>query len=582
MVAEARLAFERVPVEQVADLLGVAPGTVAGPISGSIVAATRGVSPRDLATQLSGEFAIRFDALEIDSGLTDVIRDGTVTLRITGIDAPLKTAGRARLQDIDAQPPTQSELKWRGTTGSLSRLLESDALAFDIEVDLGDTRIDLTGEIGHLSARPEPSIDIALAGDDLRDLGAHANTALPSVGPYRLKGHLTQDGAHYRIADFDARIGQSDISGNLELSREGSRLRLGGTLKSTLLDITELIPVTEAAEPDKQTDAPRFIPNTPLPLDLLRATDADLSIVVGTLRLDEAVEIADLDASLTLQDGRLEVMLLSAAAFDGMANGSLVIDASAEPPTVRSVMSVENMDLGLLLARLRATDMVKASFDHQHELTGTGQNLRQIANTLTGWSSLDAGEGTIDAKLLSFLAIGPKDFLTPLFGGAPDSKLTCIANRMRFESGLATITAQILDTVSFTIVGTGTVDLRDETLDLHYATISQKVVSLAGFVTVPFDVAGTLKEPSIVPDVAGTVTGIAKIANIIRAPGRLLTMFTEAEAGRGGNPCLAALERDEAHKPMGPVRRGAKAVDGAVKGAGSTIEKGLKGLFGNQ
>jgi hypothetical protein len=159
------------------------------------------------------------------------------------------------------------------------------------------------------------------------------------------------------------------------------------------------------------------------------------------------------------------------------------------------------------------------------------------------------------------------------------------------------------------VSGEGTVDLRDESLDLK-VTPEAKQTSLLSL-AVPFLIQGTLAEPQVLPDPLGTAVGAAKIAGLFINPLAAGAAIIAQSETTEENPCVVALNQpaqaagapaaepqakstvESATEGAGGVVGGAAegiggVVGGAAEGVGSALEgvgegiaEGLKGLFGN-
>ena len=149
-------------------------------------------------------------------------------------------------------------------------------------------------------------------------------------------------------------------------------------------------------------------------------------------------------------------------------------------------------------------------------MRGTGGSPRALASSLNGHAEIIRGQGTIDNDLLGVAAAGLGDILSPMMEDSGKLRLNCLFIRFDIKDGRATSRAIVVDTDAFTLIGGGTIDLKTEQLDLAFDTESKSVslVSLA----VPFNITGTLAQPTASPDAAGLAKGVAKVAGTIIMP----------------------------------------------------------------
>src|SRR5690606_7567442 len=133
---------------------------------------------------------------------------------------------------------------------------------------------------------------VTAAGEDLSALSPWAGAALPAVGPYQLSANVKASEQAFEISGLALKLAESDLTGNLSLSRAGQRPALGGTLVSKLLDLDSLTgsaPVaggggTGGAGAGGGAGGGRIFPDEPLPLDALRALDAEVKLDAERLR----------------------------------------------------------------------------------------------------------------------------------------------------------------------------------------------------------------------------------------------------------------------------------------------------------
>ena len=174
--------------------------------------------------------------------------------------------------------------------------------------------------------------------------------------------------------------------------------------------------------------------------------------------------------------------------------------------------------------------------------------------------------------MLGTLAFGIGDILSPFTERDGTTALNCFVLGIDFDDGVGTSRALLVDFPNLSIMGRGEVDLRDETLNLRFASNS-KTASLATF-AVPFVVRGTLASPQVRADSASAVVrGAGTWLNPLAAFGTLATLG----AGRalGENPCVVAM-REAA------VAAGEAGGDEQPSQGRGGLGGGLRRLFGLQ
>jgi uncharacterized protein involved in outer membrane biogenesis len=532
-----------------------------------------------------------------------VIEDGLLTYR-DGQTGEVMEVVLSRLTSSAKGPSQPISLNFEGTYNS-SPIKLSGTLGAPLELNEGPFPVDLTAEAGGAAVTVAGVIAAPLAGQgidlkisakgkSLADLGGLAGAELPPLGPYDVSARLKTDGDPVSLTELAAKIGGSDLAGQATLALSGARPALSGALTSQLLDLADFAPPGEsAAEPATEADpeSPYVFAEDPLPLDGLKAVDADLKLNVATLRLQEKLALQDLDLTLRLAGGRLQVAPLTTRFAGGSLEANVDLDGAKELPSLAVLVTGTDIDYGQLLKDMEIEDGVQGTLDLDIDLSGAGGSPRAIAAGLDGKTEIVSNEGVISNQLLKVVGVGLSDVLGPLMGGEEDAKLNCIVSRFNIERGLATSVAMIFDSEAFTVTGGGIVDLKTERLDLQMDTATREtsIASLA----VPFNIGGTLKSPSFTPDPVGTALGAAKVVGMFVVPPLALgsLIAEQTVSGSGENACVAALEAaasgqaPEQKSTIESVTEGSgEALESVGEGVGKTLEgvgEGLKNLFGN-
>lgn len=534
-----------------------------------------------------------------------VIEDGLLTYR-DGQTGEVMEVALSRLTSSAKGPNQPISLNLEGTyngaaiklSGSLGApaALNEGPFPVDLTAEAGGAIVTVAGVIAEPLAGRGIDLKIAAKGESLAELGAVAGAVLPPLGPYDVSARLKMDGDPVSLTELAAKVGGSDLAGQATLALGGARPALSGALTSQLLDLDDFTPPSgTAGEAANQAEAgpgsPYVFTEDPLPLDGLKAVDADLKLNVATLRLQEKLALQDLDLTLRLAGGRLRLAPLTTRFAGGSLEANVDLDGAKEVPSLAASVIGTDIDYGQLLKDMELEDGVEGTLNLDIDLRGAGDSPRAIAAGLNGKTEIVSGEGVISNQLLKVAGVGLSDVLGPLMGGEEDAKLNCIVSRFDIERGLATSVAMIFDSEAFTVTGGGIVDLKTERLELHMDTATREtsIASLA----VPFNIGGTLKSPSFTPDPIGTALGAAKIIGMFVAPPLAIgSLIAEKSVSDGvENACVAALEAaasgqaQEQKSTLDTVTEDpAEALESIGEDVGETLEslgEGLKNLFGN-
>jgi uncharacterized protein involved in outer membrane biogenesis len=478
-----------------------------------------------------------------------------------------------------------------GTLSSLATLTDPDQQkSLDLTGSVGGA--DFTAKGSLLLSGGDPTADLALTfkADDLEGLAPLAGGALPPLTGIDVATNLNLKGQTVKLGDLKAKVANSYLEGNLTLVA-GATPSITGLVQSDTLDLRDFTPEGGAQESAPAAsgggDSPYVIPDTPLPLDFLETALVDVKLAVGSLILNDTLTLEQMQGQIALKDGKLSLTPLKTLLFDGQLELNTTLDSRQKAPALDFGFAADGVDYGKLLREQGVYDKMRGTIGADIALTGAGASPRAIASSLNGKIDIEGGEGVLDNRLLKVLTAGV-DQLGQLFSKEESNKLNCILIRFDVKDGVATSTALVIDSAALTVSGGGTVDLRTEKLDLYFDT-STRSASLASL-AVPFRVGGTMKNPRVTPDLAGTALKAAQAGGIILNPvaGVAAVLGSSAVSGPEETACSVAVEQVQSEggtsftedpvKSIGEALKGGAETGGdAVKGAADK----LKSLFGN-
>ena len=509
----------------------------------------------------------------------DGVLDATQSVALTSLSATAADAAspiRFALEGLVNDAPVSLS----GSIGALQRLLEGAPFPVDVEAKAGGAVVAIKGEVTQPAKAKGLALAVSAQGQSLADLGPLLGQDLPPLGPYTVSAKLADaDGGGYRLVGLQARLGDSDLSGDVTVALGGARPRLDATLVSNRLDLKDF--GVEPAATGAAAPAPgdgRLFPADPLPLDGLRAADATVELNAQTV-VRGPVALENVRLKLTLANGKLAVAPFAADLAGGRVEAVVDLDAGGDVPAVGTKLAARQVEAGALLRSLGISEVLSGGrLDLDVDVRGGGESVRAIMAGLDGTASLQMGAGRIDDGFVELLLADLVKLIS--FGGAGDnSTINCLVGGFDIENGLAVSRGLVLDTPGAAVVGSGRIHLDSEKLDLHFQPKAKQtnLVNLA----IPVNVGGTLASPRVTPDPVGTVTGVVGGA-VGFATGGVFGVLgaltgTGAASGSGDeNPCAAALAAGQPAAPTTSVPEQVLEGTGDVlKGVGDT----LKGLF---
>lgn len=504
----------------------------------------------------------------------------------TGIDLALSAQG----DEVD-------KLLHPGRNGPSAALgpFKLSARLSDARGALGLSELDMTagrrdalvvtarGVVRDLAALSGVELSLSAEADTLAGLSRLTGGEMPHIGPFKATGLLSGGGGHWKLADLKTALAGSDLGGELALDLT-RHPRLTGTVSSHVLALADF--ATPASKPGEKL-APktikaagdgRLFPATPLDLSPLRLLDAQVALRAQRLEAG-ALRFSDLSATLAVDQGRLSLRPLRAALAGGAVEGEIILADMAKGAELSLRATARGVDLGRVLKDGGADVLSGGRTEARVTLSGRGGSWRALMASASGEAVINVGDGRLRNSAIDWaggdLLIQVLGVLNPLSRSEPATPLSCAVARFTVKDGIATADRGIaVETAKVNVVGAGTVDLRDEHLDLAVTPRARDGLGLS--LSTPLAgmtrIRGTLAEPALSLDELGTARAAASVGAAVATGG--LSLVGEALFDRltgDSNPCRTALGTAAPAKPA--AKKGKKGKKAAEPGL-------LDSLFG--
>lgn len=465
----------------------------------------------------------------------------------------MQLPGVAKADSPKTIGPFKLAARMSDTSGSFT-LTEVDA-----EVGKRDTLfLKAQGTVKDLTKAMVTDFALTLESANLAGLSRLVGTDIPAIGPMQFSGLLRGSGTAWKIADIKATMAGSDLNGDLALDIT-NRPHLTGKLIAKTLNLYDFsnkaVQTGEkaAAKPAQAAGGDgRIFPNQPLPVQALQALNVDLALQAGKLAAGE-LELTNMVTELHLNSGRLSIKPFSTGLAGGTVEGEVSLDTTGKIPAVLLNMTARQVELGKLGTH---TIMTGGKSDMKVNLRGQGNSVRALMASLTGETVLSVGEGKLQNKAMNWAA-GDLLFqvlgaLNPMAKSEDTTSLSCAAARFTILDGIATADKGIAArTDKVDVVGSGTVDLRSENLDLGIRPTPREGVglSLSSPIAGMTRIRGTIARPSIGIDAGGTLRTAASVGAAAATGG--LSLLGEKlidKVSADADPCRTALGQSQAAK----------------------------------
>ncbi|MFA5041460.1 MAG: AsmA family protein [Bdellovibrionales bacterium] len=472
-----------------------------------------------------------------------------------------------------------SQIAFRNADGKRSGINISS-----LELDMRDAGTDVTlkGDIKGIPVTAAIKTDIIDLLNLKQPFSIDADVAY-NVVQIVLSGKVDIAGKRADFSTYTVSARDTRISGKFSLTWAGLRPELRGTVNSDVLNpadfksgilTTDNEGQTHVSEEQKAQDDGRFISNDPLPLDMFRVADADLSVTVGMYPVNKG-SLNKIRTRLVLSGGNLVLDPVKAYIGASPVDVRVALDASKPVAHADMRMIAKEVDLGDLQKISGMMSFMKGKASAEVHLAGDGNTPRAIASSFGGIIEVTASKG----EIFTGTAAEISSLLGSIFGiNGNDNALNCLAARFIAKEGVLASNGILIDSATSTIMGNGNVNLGNEAINILLLSRA-KVVDIGGLIP-SLKIKGTLKKPQYsvkAADILKNVVGSLTEGNI-NVVGSKVPEIQQPPVGQ--NACVYTLDHPRKEKtpnvlPANIVDRAAQELQG-IQNIGDSL---LKGLF---
>jgi AsmA protein len=404
-------------------------------------------------------------------------------------------------------------ISFKATTGPLAALLpgaKPSPFPIDAAIQVEGATASAKGTIANAQTLTGANLAVAAQIPDLSTLSNLARRPLPALKQIALQGALSDAPGGFRaggtLHGLSLTLTGGDLSGEAAIGLV-PKPALTAKLQSKRVDVDALQAAIDHMPPQPPPPAGahppspppkregRLFSDQPIPFDLLRIVDADLTLAIADLHGGGA-DYKAIDTHAVVTGGKLTVNPFAADLPGGHLTGSVSADATQTAPPVQIVLHAPGLALTTVLEAAHEPSFATGNLEVYANLRGSGNTPHAIAATLDGSLGLAIAGGTIDNRLLGSVLGKVMNTLNALdlVGKGGDSTLRCFGLRMDAAHGVGSIKPLALSSSLLTMTGTGTVNLGGETLAMTLAP--QARIAGTG-VVIPISVDGPIRDPAI-------------------------------------------------------------------------------------
>jgi uncharacterized protein involved in outer membrane biogenesis len=488
-------------------------------------------------------------------------------------DAGQKTRIRAELSTLDSTTGPQPNadgvaftahgqykgmpLKAHGKGGPVLALRdESTPYPLQVEIAVGRTFVKADGTITSLVKFAAMDMHLALRGDSLAQLFPLLGIAFPETRAYVTEGQIVHGGKTWRYENFSGRIGGSDIAGTFQVDSGGKRTAIEADLVSRQLDLADLGPLIgsrpgsleaarEAAPATSSSVAPtpapaRVLPARPFKTGHWDSVDAEVTLKAGSIRADD-LPLEDLVTHLSLRDSVLTLDALNFSVAGGHLSGMISLDGRKDPIQAQAKIRARKILIAKLFPKVELSKTSIGQINGEFDLSGNGNSVGRMLATSSGKVGLVVKRGEISQLMMEKAGLHLWEILGLKMTGDRLVKVRCGVANFDVREGKMIADALVFDTEVTTLVGSGSIDLGQETLDLKLFQKTKNTSPLA--LQSPIYIRGSFARPEYGIDkgpVASRVIGAIALAMV----NPLLVLIPLIDAGPGEDSDCRQLIRD--------------------------------------
>ncbi|HTM61823.1 MAG TPA: AsmA family protein [Burkholderiales bacterium] len=443
-----------------------------------------------------------------------------------------------------------------GTGGQVLKLKDADQpYPLDATAKVGGTGIKAKGTITNVAQLSGLDLAIELKGQTMSELYDVLGIAFPETTPYMTRGRLVlaKGDNHLEYDKFTGTVGESDISGTLQFELGGKRAFMHGAIDSKLLNLADLGPLVGTDEPKESG----VLPDMPFDSDRWDSIDADVRIKAGSIKRPKQIPLEHLATRIQMRDKVLTLDPFEFGLAGGRIAGTIKMNGQKEPIAGEVDLRVKDLDLPKFFPTIKEGQDSIGDINGLIELTGRGDSVGELLGTSNGKVGVYLDGGKISKFMMELVAMDIWGVArTKLAHDTKPVDIRCAIGDFAVKDGLMTTNAFVFDTQVVNVEGTGSVNLKSESMDLtlNPHPKDRSVASLNS----PLYIKGTFGEPKVAPDWKRMgARGVGAVAMGLLSPFlAVLPLMQEGKKDKD-SPCQALIA--EATKSAKEAKADAKA-----------------------
>jgi len=283
------------------------------------------------------------------------------------------------------------------------------------------------------------------------------------------------------------------------------------------------------------------LPDLPFNTERWDSVDADMTLKAKTIRRAKALPLEDLAVHLRLRESVLTLDPLEFGLAGGHLNAVISLDGRKDPIQARAQVKARKILIARLFPTVALSKTSIGQINGEFDLAGKGNSVGRMLANSNGKVGLVVANGEISKMMMEKIGLHLWEMLVLKVSGDKLVKLRCGVADFDVKEGIMRANGLIFDTEVTTIVGTGSIDLGEEKLDLTLNPNTKDTSPVA--LRSPIYVRGSFAKPDVQID-KGRVAARALGAIALGIASPVLALIPLIDAGPGQDSDCRKLVRE--------------------------------------
>jgi uncharacterized protein involved in outer membrane biogenesis len=417
-------------------------------------------------------------------------------------------------------------------------------------LETSGARLDFIGNLKFPLNERELGFSLNMEGDQFSDLNALLGVQLPPFGPYKLRGKFQIRPEGYTLEDMIIQVGQSRLSGQMDMVTSGKRPDLGLDLMAEKIQLDDFREVTEASE--ESSPVHEGLEKAATETDQANGEQKPFFTIAALTRLNGHLNLHVKDvfsgedrlgggvAKITLEDGRFQMNPLELNLPGGSFNAILEIEPEGQELKSRLKAHIDKFDVGVIARRRRPDTDMGGWLSLDMDLASKTPYFRDMLRNAGGYLNFAVKPENFKSGIIDLWAVNIIAAILPTADSSADSVINCLVARFDMKDGIMSHETILLDTGKIRVKGKGKINFKTEDLKIILTPDAKKPAFFS--LETPMKIDGKIQDINIgIKKGGGIGTAFRFITSPLTTPFKKL--FNRKIPADGSDVCADPMKR---------------------------------------